>query len=262
MVDSKNQQSPACEKYQGTCEKHGDFESEQFTIPYSDRLLRKGCPTCSVERAAADQADKIRQKEMAESAARAADLRLKRDSGVPARYDDKTLDSYRITQDRQQLAVAACQRIVAAVLAGSECPNLIMAGKPGTGKSHLCCGIVTALYKKKTVRRIDLPDLIRAIRATWKRDSEHSEEQVLDFFGSVALLILEEVGTGSGTDDERARVFQVINRRYEALLPTVIVTNLGMKELRAEMGERVIDRLREGDRALVVFDWDSERGAA
>ena len=48
---------------------------------------------------------------------------------------------------------------------------------------------------------------------------------------------------------------------YEAMLPTAIVTNLGLDELTKEMGERVIDRLREGDRSLVIFDWASERGA-
>lgn len=152
--------------------------------------------------------------------------------------------------------------MVDGVRSGKGAPNLILQGKPGTGKTHLSCGMTLDLYQTHKVRRIDLPDLIRNIRATWQRDSEHSEEFVLDFYGSLDLLILEEVGTGTGSDDERARVFQVINRRYEAMLPTVIVTNLTLRELRDELGERVLDRLREGDRSVVAFDWESMRGAA
>jgi DNA replication protein DnaC len=85
---------------------------------------------------------------------------------------------------------------------------------------------------------------------------------VLDYYGSLDLLIIEEIGTGAGSDDERAKIFQVVNRRYEAMLPTVLVSNLDMDALKKEIGERVIDRMREGSRSLVVFDWQSHRGVA
>ena len=39
------------------------------------------------------------------------------------------------------------------------------------------------------------------------------------------------------------------------------VTGGNMDSLKKEIGERVIDRLREGSRSLVVFDWQSHRGA-
>ena len=247
------------EPYEGECRIHGNFTSEQIMI--ADRWMKKGCPGCAIDRKAKqDEADALEASRKAQEAEKRTTER-RRAAGVPVRYDAKTLESYRVTNDGQKKALAACQRLVEAIRENAEAPNLIMTGKPGTGKSHLSCGIVLDLYKSHRVCRIDLPDLIREIRATWRRDSEESEEKVLDWYGSISLLILEEVGTGAGSDDERARIFQVINRRYEAVLPTVIVTNLEMAELTKEMGERVIDRLREGDRSLVIFDWASERGA-
>lgn len=249
------------EKYTGSCETHGHYTSERIHMPYGG-YVHKGCPTCMTERQARRQAEEAEQKALQERQDRFADQQRLRASGVPVRFDGKTLENYRMANDKQQIAVSACRRLIDAIREKREAPNLIFIGKPGTGKSHLSCAIVSELYRSHRVCRIDLPDLIREIRATWSRKSEATESDVLDYYGGLDLLILEEVGTGSGTDDERARVFQVINRRYESMLPTVIVSNLDMVALRAEMGDRVIDRLREGDRALVAFDWDSMRGVA
>lgn len=238
-----------------TCAKHGEYEAQRRYLELIDKWFTGDCPKCVAERNAADNA---------EQAAKEAErgLAARRKAGIPLRFEGKTLETFAANHDKQQMALAACRKLVAAMQAKQPAPNLILIGKPGTGKSHLCCGIILELYRSHRVRRVDLPDLIREIRATWHKDSPHSEEQVLDFYGDLDLLIIEEVGTGAGTDDERARIFQVVNRRYEAMLPTVVVSNLDMESLKKEIGDRVIDRLREGERSLVVFDWQSHRGAA
>lgn len=248
--------------YSDTCKTHGDFTSKAMANPFGDKPFRMGCPICAAERKAAREREDASRKDREEAQARARDEQSRRVAGVPLRFDGKSLDTFQVTHEGQQKALDACRRVVDGVRSGKGAPNLILQGKPGTGKTHLSCGMTLALYRSHKIRRIDLPDMIRNIRATWQRDAEYTEEYVLDHYGSLDLLILEEVGTGSGSDDERARVFQVLNRRYEAMLPTVIVTNLTLRELRDELGERVLDRLREGDRSVVVFDWESMRGAA
>jgi DNA replication protein DnaC len=238
-----------------TCPTHGQYEAQRKYIELIGKWFTGQCPKCAAERAASEQSEQARKD--AEH-----DLAARRRAGIPPRFQSKTLDTYEAVHDKQQIALAACKKLVAAMQAKQAAPNLILIGKPGTGKSHLCCGMVLELYRTHRVRRVDLPDLIREIRATWSKDSQTAEEYVLEFYGTLDLLIVEEVGTGAGTDDERARIFQVVNRRYEAMLPTVIVSNLDMEALKKEIGERVIDRLREGERSLVVFDWQSHRGAA
>lgn len=246
-------------EYQGDCPKHGPFVGKEVYFHAFGNRIRMICPACQIDRNAeeAEKEERKRQDQLARIQAERAEARIL--SGIPKRFDQKTLDGYQAANEGQVKALAACRSLVESVRSGGGA-NLILSGKPGTGKSHLSCGIVDELFATHRVRRIDWPDLIRKIRATWARDADYTEEQVLDHYGSLDLLILEEVGTGTGSDDEKARVFQVINRRYEAMLPTVIVTNLSVKELSAELGDRVIDRLREGDRALLVFDWESHRG--
>jgi DNA replication protein DnaC len=246
--------------YTDTCPTHGEFESKMLTI--ADASIRMGCPTCMRQRTLEREEEERRRQAENEARMVAADTANRRAAGIPLRFEGKTLSGYRVTTEKQREALEACQRVVSAFRDGKQVPNLLMVGKPGTGKSHLCCGIVLELYRSKSVRRVDLPDLIREIRATWAKNSQRSEDDVLDFYGSLDLLILEEVGTGSGSDDEKARIFQVINRRYESMLPTIVVTNLKFEALVEEMGERVIDRLREGERSVLVFNWESERATA
>lgn len=42
--------------------------------------------------------------------------------------------------------------------------------------------------------------------------------------------------------------------------PTVIISNLDGKALPSAMGERCVDRLREGGVIVIPFEWESQRG--
>ena len=76
------------------------------------------------------------------------------------------------------------------------------------------------------------------------------------------LLILDEVGVQFGSDAEKLILFEIINTRYQDMKPTILISNLTLVELGKYIGERVVDRMREGGGAILSFDWDSYRGAA
>lgn len=246
--------------YTGDCQQHGAFIGRFIQGP--TQRLQTGCPTCSAERKAKFAEQERRDEKERQELANKRLTEERRKAGIPARFEDKTFATYVADSEGRRKALEAMQGLVAAIKEGRQAPNLILTGNPGTGKSHLSCAAIRALYRSHYVLRIDLPDMIRRIRDTWRKDSEKSEQEVIEWLGGLDLLILEEVGTGAGSDDERARIFSVMNARYENCLPTVLVTNLAMERVKEEMGERVIDRLREGERSLVVFDWESARGAA
>lgn len=103
--------------------------------------------------------------------------------------------------------------------------------------------------------------LIRAVRATWSRDSERTEVDVLRELGTVALLVIDEVGVSGGTDNEQALIFDVLDRRYRDMRPTILLTNLDKAGFKVFVGDRVYDRLTETAR-WVIFDWDSYRPTA
>lgn len=57
------------------------------------------------------------------------------------------------------------------------------------------------------------------------------------------LMILDDLGSGAGTDWQKEIIFEVVDRRYESALPTVFTSNLTREELGDHFGMRVKSRL-------------------
>jgi DNA replication protein DnaC len=54
-------------------------------------------------------------------------------------------------------------------------------------------------------------------------------------------------------------LFDIIDKRYRDVKPTILISNLTKAELKGFLGERSFDRLREGG-LWVDFLWESFRG--
>jgi DNA replication protein DnaC len=103
-------------------------------------------------------------------------------------------------------------------------------------------------------------EVMRKIKSSFSKDAETTEQEQIDHFSNIELLILDEVGMDYGTDFNKALIFEILNNRYENMLPTMLLTNLDALALREYLGERLIDRMREGGGKLIAFTWESHRG--
>jgi DNA replication protein DnaC len=56
------------------------------------------------------------------------------------------------------------------------------------------------------------------------------------------LLILDDLGTQSATPWAREKLYQILNHRYNAELPTVITTTLTLGEIDPRIRSRMLDR--------------------
>jgi DNA replication protein DnaC len=126
--------------------------------------------------------------------------------------------------------------------------NLLLCGKSGTGKTYLamCLTKDGAKYRR-------LPDIFREVRIDF-----NSEQNTIDYYGTIKLLIIDEVGRQKFSDFEKNLFFEIIDKRWNNLLPTTLITNLNEKEFFAEYRTAILDRLRP---MIVRFNWDSSRGA-
>ncbi|OWO84009.1 DNA replication protein DnaC [Photorhabdus luminescens] len=138
--------------------------------------------------------------------------------------------------------------------------GLVLCGRPGTGKTHLAVAIcrVVATEKQACAFMTTASRIIRAFRRSWNHESEQTEFETLRFYSELDLLVIDEIGVQYGTDSERNILFEVMNNRYEDLLPTILISNLSLSELSDLLGERVIDRMSHGG-VVLAFDWSSYR---
>lgn len=240
------------------CDKHGSFVSEHYRTEVLDWWTR--CPECA-ERAEEERAEQIKEHERKLRDTRIATLR--ESAHIPSRYRRKTLADYSPACDGEKQALSVAQNYVvnfAEHLATGRC--LLFSGRPGTGKTFLGCAIgETLIQNERSVRYETVNHLIRSIRAPWNdANSGETVDDVLTRFQRFDLLILDEVGAGSGSDAELVQLTELIDVRYSAMRPMVVISNYTPKELSGFLGDRALDRLRDNGGKVVVFDWPSRRG--
>lgn len=182
-------------------------------------------------------------------------------AGVAARHSFFTLDQITPANQKQESAISIAKNIVERLKSGEQAPNLIMTGSVGTGKSLIASAAVQSAIRSNLDAKIStVMNLIRMYRATWKKDCDYSENDVINELTTVDLLVLDEVGVQYGSDSEKMFVFDVIDGRYRNMLPTIIASNLNMDGIKECVGERCVDRMREDGGKVVAFDFESQRG--
>lgn len=194
---------------------------------------------------------------------------------VPARFSDRTLANYVPATNSQRLALDAALR-----LAGGEIRNLVLVGPPGVGKSHLAAGVLDAIYSgqqhawrvaiesgavpvpRQPVAPIwaNVAELIVRLRLEldYPLDDRTAASTVLRMQRHPALVVLDDLGREKVSDWTAETVYAVVNARYEALLPTILTSNLTATELQASGYWPAISRLAE-DGELVKIEAPDRR---
>ncbi|MES2262130.1 MAG: ATP-binding protein [Pseudomonadota bacterium] len=251
--------TPASFWRESQCAVHGDYKEIGGSLSgREDRVNWFGCSICSKAERAAEEA----QARAAEESARQARIETRLDAaGIPTAFRGRTFDNFIVETDEMQYALDVARGFAVNFWTkhAKEGSFLVMGGVTGTGKSHLALAIAQAVMTRGTAMYMDVVDLIRRVRGTWRNDSSMSEEEMFNLLGGVIdLLIIDEVGVQRGTDDEQNVVFDVINRRYRDNRPTILLTNLDGKAFIEFMGPRVMSRLSERAQYL-RFQWDDWR---
>lgn len=240
------------------CEKHGAYESRQVM-----RGRWSGCVTCIEEKQAADR--ERQHREMFEQQREAQSRRLLKRAAIPPRFTDRRLSNFVPHCEGATKALAIAQDYAENFDSRLETgASLIFCGGVGAGKTHLAIGIcheVIARHHEAVFTSV--MGAVRSVKETYSKGSEISERDAIQNLITPDLLVLDEMGVQFGSDTEKLILFEIINGRYEAMRPTIVISNLAKDELVPFMGERVVDRLREGGGRLVPFTWASfRRGGA
>lgn len=239
-----------------TCNDHGEYSSRNII-----RNVWSGCPVCAADQQATRQ---IEEAEKSAAEKHQAWQRRLGEAGIPERFKNRTLGSYRATGDGQKRALAFATSYADQFDKVAETGrSAIFCGQPGTGKTHLAVGVaLQVMGKGKCAMFTTVQRAMRRVKDTFRKGSDESESEAIAMLTYPDLLIIDEIGVQFGSDFEKNLMFDILNERYEKRRPTLLLSNLTVQEVKAFLGERIYDRLKEDGGQCVPFDWASHRGAA
>jgi DNA replication protein DnaC len=119
---------------------------------------------------------------------------------------------------------------------------LVLKGGYGCGKTHLAAAIANGCVERgQPVLFITVPDLLDHLRATFAPSSPGRYSIRFEEIRTAPILILDDLGTESSTPWAQEKLFQILNYRYNARLPTVITTNHELEEIPLRLRSRLVD---------------------
>ena len=145
---------------------------------------------------------------------------------------------------------------------------LVLHGKRGTGKTQMAAEL--ARTKRFPLDAGRGPDWKRSahyqtamrffltVRATFRKGSDKTELDIIDRMTEPGLLIIDELQERGETAFEDRLLTHLIDARYGAKRPTILIANLTKEELAKSLGPSIVDRIHENGRRI-DFTWNSYR---
>ncbi len=123
--------------------------------------------------------------------------------------------------------------------------SLVLHGASGTGKT----GLAVLLWRYCTAPNalVEFREMMRVIQDSYGRKGSDSS-QIVQAFQHVPVLFLDDVGDAESkktSEDKRDKLYQILDPRHKADLPTVLTTNLNRNQFRDQFGLRIEQRLEE-----------------
>ncbi|SHI24718.1 DNA replication protein DnaC [Sporobacter termitidis DSM 10068] len=256
-----------------SCGKEIQFESATF-----GDLSRKFTIACDCDREEREQEQKRKRAEDIERGTAIFRVGMQIGTGIHKRQRKMTFDNF-VPLDGQQEAFDTCRAYAEDWTEKTE-HGLLISGPVGSGKTHLGSAICNAIIARQPVKEYEAeryiscdPDgpvdygenglyysgslrpeysgmklissvsFLNRIKSAYDSKDEDPED-IMDGYKEIKLLVLDDLGAEKATDWALEKLFDLIDFRYNELLPIVATTNLTTLEMKDVLGDRIADRLR------------------
>ena len=138
--------------------------------------------------------------------------------------------------------------------------NLLLIGNTGTGKTHISTAIAGELIRRGyDVIYDSAQNIISDFEADRFRSGYGREESRSEKYLSCTLLIIDDLGTEFSNAFTVSTLYNLLNARQNAELPTIISTNLSGEELQRKYEDRIYSRIIGSTTTILPFDGKDKR---
>ena len=135
---------------------------------------------------------------------------------------------------------------------------VVLLGGRGRGKTQMAtCLIAESRFNAKSALYVKAIDVFLKIRSSYRSD-EYSERDVVKEYCAPQLLVIDAIENRSESAFENQTLNHIIDRRYDDLNDTILITNQEPGPFATSVGPSIMSRIEETG-GLVVCDWDSFR---
>jgi len=160
-------------------------------------------------------------------------------------YANMTFDTFDartgLTPDERQ----NLERAFALAHSYADAPQgwFVLLGNYGSGKTHLAAAIANVQQDRgRQVVFVTAPDLLDYLRVTFSPNSGSSFDRRFQMVRNAPLLVLDDLTTESATAWAKEKLFQLLNHRYVAGLPTVITSSSTIEKIDERIRTRLVDK--------------------
>jgi DNA replication protein DnaC len=169
------------------------------------------------------------------------------------------------------------QAAYAKALSIAESGGIIVAwGKRGTGKTQIAYQIARNATLRDThfpqewKDRFALPvktrpcvytkamDIFMRMKNGFSRPDQPSELEIINGLIDAAFLVIDEAHVRGETKYEDDKLTHIIDKRYDAMRPTMLITNLTNKDFAAQLSPSILNRIEEIGGGIEC-NWESFR---
>jgi DNA replication protein DnaC len=173
-------------------------------------------------------------------------------ANMPQRHRLKQVSRHRLAWGN------ACNKTLKQVEAAGM---VALIGGRGTGKTQIGVEAIRwVCHLPKTALYMRAAEIFISVRECYRKEAPATETQTIERFCRPHLLVIDECHERGHTDAENRILRLILDKRYAACRPTILIANNEPEAFRLQIGESVYDRLVETG-GWITCDWQSFRVA-
>lgn len=211
------------------------------------------CPICGGMEWTFEEVDGVRTATPCKCREKIIRARRIKFAELPDAFRDNRLNSFSVSvyqkEESKELIRTSCKIVKEYLNSFDEAMEAgmglyIYSSAKGSGKTRMAASIANELLDRDIgVKFSTSTRILNEIRNTYNKDSEYTENQLMDALITTPVLIVDDFGTENVTPWVKDKIYDIVNERYINKRVTIFTSNESLKE--SSYDDRIANRIKE-----------------